>query len=167
MIIILSIINICRIESTNNQKGLMIMIVILGKLLKQEIIIWMGLLIGQGIILYNTNIIIYLSLEILSLTIYLLLNNNNQGRKYFVISCMGSILIIYGIYINYKLTGLPVWKINTHIILVICMKLGVYPFERWAINLYPNLSLDYLAYGLTLPKLLYLNLLLRDSILEN
>ncbi len=139
----------------SNKKGIELLILILLNIL--------------GIILFmqwNNIIVIFVTLELQSYTLYLLTTIFNKSYKstksgliYFLLGSVGSIFVLLGFTILYKETGLinmndiyNLYNYNSNIILNnnniyisyifillgLFFKIGTAPFHNWLINIYAN-----------------------------
>ena len=132
-------------------------------------------LIGMLIILSASDLIIlYLGIELLSLTLYILASINNKGElsteaglKYFIIGAVGSGILLIGcalIYSNTGLTGyielenLLIYE-NTKnlggilILISMLLKLGIAPFHMWLPDVYEGSPTIITTYFAVVPKI--------------
>lgn len=146
-----------------------------------------GLLGLNIIILSNDLILIFISLELYSLSVYMLIllkitkNTTRMSIIYLLINSLSSYIILLGISIIYKNTGSIIldeinYIINNNeseniyniwvggtilIILGLLIKLGTVPFNYWVLRLYTSLENNILLYQIIIPKLVYISLLWR------
>lgn len=145
-------------------------------------LISLGLLGLNIIVLSNDLIFIFISLELYSLSVYLLIllkitkNTTRMSIIYLLINSLSSYLFLLGISIIYKNTGSLILDeisymlnnpdisnmLNMGILLLIVsilIKLGTIPFNFWVIRLYTSLESRILLYQIIIPKLVYIFLL--------
>lgn len=160
--------------------------------LEFEIILALGL-IGLNILLISNDLIIFfLSLELYSLSVYLLLFKNELNKAkitilYFLIGSISSSIILLGIAILYKYSGsldlifilqnleiLADYHYNQHLYLFsglalflfgLLFKLGAAPFYYWVIRVYSQMDIKILTYQSIVPKIVYILILI--SIFKN
>lgn len=146
-----------------------------------------GLLGLNLIILSNDLIYIFISLELYSLSVYMLIllkitkNTTRMSIIYLLINSLSSYIILLGISIIYKYTGSIIldeiyYIINNNlnnnineninigtifIIIGLLIKLGTVPFNYWVLRLYTSLENKILLYQIIIPKLVYISLLWR------
>jgi NADH-quinone oxidoreductase subunit N len=151
---------------------------------KFEIVILMlsGLLGALLMISAGDFIILYLGLELLSLSIYVILASNTKirstieaGIKYLLFSALSSGFIIFGIALIYGFIGTTSLFYDTilgdfnskgslHIanILIItgfAFKLGLFPFHAWVTDIYQGAPLYAVTYITLVPKIAYISVL--------
>jgi NADH-quinone oxidoreductase subunit N len=122
--------------------------------------------------------IIFIILELYTMTIYILMNYNHNRKKdytnilYFYINNIASIillLIIGIIYIKYGIINIQDYKYisNSHllniIILIILFKLGSYPFNIWILKTYKEFDIKIIVLQSIFTKFIYLYLLILFS----
>lgn len=134
-------------------------------------------LLGMLLIISSNNLIIfYLSLELFSLSLYILAAINRQseysteaGLKYFVLGSLSSGLLLFGCAILYVFTGEMnfenissfIWYNNSFeliigtmfIIIAILFKLAAAPFHMWAPDVYEGAPTIITAFFAIVPKL--------------
>lgn len=132
-------------------------------------------LLGMMIILSaNDLIVLYLGIELLSLTLYILATLNNKGElsteaglKYFIIGAVSSGILLLGCSLIYSTTGLTGYTelenymiyTNTKniggILIVISMmvKLAAAPFHMWAPDVYDGSPTIITAFFAIVPKI--------------
>lgn len=140
-----------------------------------------GLLGLNIIILSNDLIYIFISLELYSLSVYMLIllkitkNTTRMSIIYLLINSLSSYIILLGISIIYKNTGSIIldeinYIINNNIsenmniigggtiliIIGLLIKLGTVPFNYWVLRLYTSLENKILLYQIIIPKLVYI-----------
>ena len=124
-------------------------------------------------------LLVYLGLELLSLSLYAMIafNRNSlraseSAMKYFVLGAMASGLLLYGISIFYGITGTldinelavavntETWKhpvalsfALTFIVVGLCFKLGAVPFHMWLPDIYQGAPTSVTLFIGTAPKI--------------
>ena len=111
------------------------------------------------LILSNDLILIFLSIELINLSLYLLIGNYTSGIKYFLLSSIISTLIllslslIYSTYGNLNIDFLLSfnhykYNIYGYLLLLISLffKLGIFPFHQWSPDLYSGISFILMIY---------------------
>ncbi|HWL70183.1 MAG TPA: NADH-quinone oxidoreductase subunit NuoN, partial [Geminicoccus sp.] len=135
----------------------------------------------------NSFLALYMSLELQSLSVYVLaaghrdtLRSTEAGLKYFILGSLASGLLLYGISLVYGFTGTVMFdQIGSllrdenaslsagalvglvFIAAGICFKLGVVPFHMWTPDVYEGAPTPIGAYIASAPKLAAMGLLLR------
>lgn len=163
--------------------GVSIVIIIIYKIINKwiisnkeiEIILMINLI---GLILFiNSNKeigIIYIILELYTMTIYIIINYNNKKNIYnniiyFYINSISSIillLIISLIYYNYGLINIKdyIYINNSYLfyifIFILLFKLGAYPFYYWILKTYKEFDIKILLLQTIFSKFIYLYLFL-------
>lgn len=141
---------------------------------KESIILYINLINIIIIVINNDIISIFLSIEIISMCIYLYIFKYNKQIEveyiiyYYIINSISSLIILYGLY-NYISKGIydiTLIDTNIYILIGLIIKLGIYPFHIWIIRVYTNLTKNYLIYGIIIPKLSYLIILNKLLILN-
>ena len=135
------------------------------------------LIISIIILLIEFNLInIYLALEIQAMLFYTLIaakantkNTLESAIKYFIFNALASIVFIFGISYFYSLTGsvdinfiIEIIDLQDFsfllgsllIILTFIIKLGIYPFHSWLVDIYHGAPLHILLILLTIPKII-------------
>jgi NADH:ubiquinone oxidoreductase subunit 2 (subunit N) len=144
-----------------------------------------GLLGLNLIILSNDLILIFIAIELYSLSVYLLILLKISKIKsrisiiYLLINSISSYLFLLGIAIIYKYSGsivleeiMYIININNDteninkiiigillLVLAILLKLGTVPFNFWVLRLYSALESRILLYQIIIPKLVFIYLL--------
>jgi NADH-quinone oxidoreductase subunit N len=124
-------------------------------------------------------LLVYLGLELLSLSLYSMIAFNRQSlraseaaMKYFVLGAMASGLLLYGISIFYGITGtldinelaaavnIQTWNhpvalgfALTFIVVGLCFKLGAVPFHMWLPDIYQGAPTSVTLFIGTAPKI--------------
>ncbi len=128
------------------------------------IILLLTNLIGCCIAISSNNIImIYISIEIISCILYLLLSDNNSSLKislhYCIYGLFISALMLYGMSYIYYITGnfiltdicfkildkysIAIYKFGIYLFISgILFKLGAFPFNLWVIDVYNSIDYD-------------------------
>nr|YP_009325891.1 NADH dehydrogenase subunit 2 [Choreocolax polysiphoniae]APC24883.1 NADH dehydrogenase subunit 2 [Choreocolax polysiphoniae] len=136
-------------------------------------------------------LIIYINIEFLSLTLYILtsINKNSEfsteaGLKYFILGAFSSSLLLFGFVLLYSFTGLTnlqdllifflspalILKNNFNLIILTSLlfifssflfKLGAAPFHYWLPDIYEGSATSITAFFALIPKLAILNLIIR------
>ncbi len=145
-------------------------------------LISLGLLGLNIIILSKDLILIFISLELYSLSVYLLIllkitkNSTRMSIVYLIVNSLSSYMFLLGVSIIYKYTGSLILdeinniliskEINNNInigvlllLLSILIKLGTVPFNYWVLRLYTTLESRILLYQIIIPKIVYIFLL--------
>ncbi|WP_159713105.1 NADH-quinone oxidoreductase subunit NuoN [Geminicoccus flavidas] len=144
--------------------------------------------LGMGMMVSaNSFLALYMSLELQSLSVYVLaaghrdtLRSTEAGLKYFILGSLASGLLLYGISLVYGFTGTVMFdQIGSllrdenaslsagalvglvFIAAGICFKLGVVPFHMWTPDVYEGAPTPIGAYIASAPKLAAMGLLLR------
>lgn len=102
---------------------------------------------------------IYLNIELINLSLYLLIGNYTSGIKYFLLSSIVSTLLLLGITLVYSYYGnlsidillsMYTYKYSTLgyllILLTLFFKLGIFPFHQWSPDLYSGISYIFMIY---------------------
>ena len=153
------------------------------------------LIISIIILIIEFNLInIYLALEIQAMLFYSLLaakaktkNTLESAMKYFIFNVLASIVFLFGISYFYSLTGsvdinfiIEIIDLQDFsfllgsllIILTFIIKLGIYPFHSWLVDIYHGAPLHILLVLLTIPKIIlyvlvfFFNILIGSKILS-
>jgi NADH-quinone oxidoreductase subunit N len=135
-------------------------------------------IIGMIFMIYSYNFIsLYLSLELQSLSLYLLAAFNRgdefsteAGIKYFILGGISSCILLFGISIYYGSTGNLYFSINfennyellddlsfqlglVFILVALLFKLGIVPFHSWVADVYEGTSISSTAFFSIVPKI--------------
>ena len=142
----------------------------------------LGLFAALGMMIMisaHSFLLIYLGLELLSLSLYAMIAFNRKSvtaseaaMKYFVLGAMASGLLLYGISIFYGITGtLIIPEVSaavnsqisqnpvalgfalTFIIVGLCFKLGAVPFHMWLPDIYQGSPTSVTLFIATAPKI--------------
>ena len=127
---------------------------ILGPKYKNEkYLILISNIIGIIILIISYDLILlYISIEIINLSLYILIGNNTSGIKYFILSVIISsilflsIILIYNTYGTFQLDFLYLmkeFKISAGfslLLMAIFFKLGIFPFHQWSPDLLSGLN---------------------------
>lgn len=140
----------------------------------------------ETIILFNTGIIglmvvggatelikLYIGIEIVSLSFYILAGRERKGMKsteagikYFVLGALSSGILLMGITIVYAQTGSTDIELietvsRTLIIIGILFKLGAAPFHVWVPDVYEGSATIVTTYFAIVPKIAYIGILMK------
>lgn len=178
--------NIKEIEYINKIKGkeisISIIIIIIYKITnywiegKKEIeIIMMINIIGIILLIINNKEIgiIYIIIEIYTMTIYIIINYNNKRNiynnlKYFFINSFSSLLlllIIAIIYYNKGIYNIEDYKyiekeiLYNILLFILIFKLGIFPFNYWLMDSYKAFDIKILYFQTIFSQFIYLYLL--------
>lgn len=151
--------------------------------LELELILGIGLLGLFMIIISKDLLILFLSIELYSLSVYLLLFKNEKNKAqitilYFLLGSISSSLLLLGIAILYNYTGslnieyiLENFEIitNYHIdnnfylffglaifFFALLFKIGAAPFQYWVLRVYTQMDIKILIYQSIIPKIVYI-----------
>lgn len=141
-------------------------------------------IIGLNIIILSNDLIyLFISLELYSISIYILIllkitkNTSRMSIIYLLINSLSSYIFLLGISLIYKNTGSVILEeifyiINNNeiiknkgeiglilIIISLLIKLGSVPFNFWVLRLYTSLENRILLYQIIIPKLVYIYIL--------
>lgn len=118
-------------------------------------------------------IIIYLSIELVSLTFYILaarerkgMKSTEAGIKYFILGALSSGILLMGITIVYAKTGttdLELIDQTSRMLIVIALlfKLGAAPFHMWLPDVYEGSATIITTFFAIVPKIAYIGVLMK------
>lgn len=130
------------------------------KIKKEKLIIIYSNLIGLIFLINSYDFqMIFLNLELINLSLYLLIGNYSSGLKYFLLSSLLSTFFLLGVTLLYSTYGhqnIEIllsqnnYKYSTFgyllILLTFFFKLGLFPFHQWSPDLYSGISYIFLIY---------------------
>jgi NADH-quinone oxidoreductase subunit N len=111
-----------------------------------------------SLILSYDFILIFISLELINLSLYLLIGNYTSGIKYFILSIIISTILLLGFILLYNSYGtlnldiiyiLSDYKYSlgfSFILFSIFFKLGIFPFHQWSPDLLSGISYKFMFY---------------------
>lgn len=117
-------------------------------------------------------IIIYLALELVGLSFYVLaarerkgMKSTEAGMKYFVLGALSSGIFLLGISLVYAQTGTTDLELidstsSLFIVVGLLFKLGAAPFHMWVPDIYEGSATIITTYFAIVPKIAYLSLLM-------
>ena len=146
------------------------------------------LIISILILLIELNLLnIYLALEMQAMLFYTIIATKSKSKnglesaiKYFIFNVLSSILFLFGLSYFYSLTGTTeiTFLINiidftdfgfllgsSLIMFAFIIKLGIYPFHTWLVDIYHGAPLHILIILINLPKLVFYILIFFFNIL--
>ncbi len=155
----------------------------------EYVILYLIAILGMFLLVSSNDLIMmYLSIELISLSLYILAAWNKQwegsaeaGLKYFILGALSSGLLISGSVILYMITGetslsqlaLYIWYNNGNslgieiggilIVVALLFKLGAAPFHMWVPDVYEGSPTYVTAYFAILPKIATLGILYKLS----
>ena len=118
-------------------------------------------------------IIIYLSIELVSLSFYILAGRERKGMKsteagikYFVLGALSSGILLMGITIVYAQTGTTDLELIDNysrmlIVVALLFKLGAAPFHMWVPDVYEGAATIITTFFAVVPKIAYLGVLMK------
>ena len=148
----------------------------------ESIILFLTSIVGLCILLQTNNLIeLYLSLETVGLTFYVLVvrdrrsvKSTESGLKYFILGALSSGLILFGITLVYAQTGTLdlVLGFNASgfelswvlIKMGLLFKLGSAPFHTWIPDIYEGSPIVVMIFLAIVPKIAYISILIRISL---
>ncbi len=102
---------------------------------------------------------IFINIELINLSLYLLIGNYTSGIKYFLLSSIVTTVFLIGITIIYSYYGTLnldtilcmlhfkyAWYGFMLFLFTLFFKLGLFPFHQWSPDLYAGISYKYMMY---------------------
>ena len=148
----------------------------------ETIVLFLTSIVGLFILIQTNNLIeLYISLEAVGLTFYVLVvrdrrsvKSTESGLKYFILGALSSGLILFGVTLVYAQTGTLdlVLGFNTSgfelswVILKmgLLFKLGAAPFHTWIPDIYEGSPIIVMIFLAIVPKIAYISILIRISL---
>lgn len=172
-----------------------ILLTVSGSLLRfkaESIAITLGILLGAHLLVMSTNLLsVYLSVELMSISAYILTNYNftgtahEAGFKYLLFGAVSSAILLYGISILYFITGTldyatpgfadrlmeaDVFSLAITGIFIlggILFKISAFPFHVWSPDVYEAAPTSLVVLFSTVPKLAGITLLIKWLLVFN